>query len=1149
MSICFLSYGRIAIHVDKIECEAVHRAVANLRRDLRRVFSAELTEDAAASIRIYIGTNGISEIAEEFLAPLTDQDGNVHKEAYQISEKNGDLFICGSDRRGTIFGIYEFCEMIGVSPWHFFADVPIHPKKKLILPTGYSNSDYPSVEYRGIFINDEEELEKFCRRYMGEETIAYRSYEKIFELMLRLKLNYIWPAMHVNSFNMQPDCRELAEAMGIVVGTTHCDMLMRSNLREWGPWLAKKGYTGMEYDYSISKENCAVIDEYWRESIQENSDYEVCYTIGMRGVHDSGFETAGLSHLQGEELLDAKISLLNEVLKKQNDMLQEELGRDTMKIFVPYKEVLELYDRGLELPEDATVVWVDDNYGFNRRYPIGKEKERKGGSGIYYHNSYWAGRENSGSYVFICTIPLAQTRNELLKGYQEGIRKLWVTNFGALKPLEQEMSFYAKLAWEAGREDAVTNDEIIFLTQWIDSMFTGNIGSETAGLLHAFDQITNVRKIEYMDWDIFSQTAYGDEACGRIHEYERIMGRLNDIYEKLPKNEKDAFFQLILMKVHAAYLTNCMFYFADRSVLCCKRGLSLAAQNYTKQSVAYEHARERLIDYYNHVMSDGKWDGILTPDDFPPPRYSMYPACMPPLSVGPRGMAVFCIGEEAISCDKDKMVCREEGNISCEKVLSILGTKESWFEIGNLGEGSFRFAIEGCDWLGLSCRTGVVTDEIRILVKSIQDPAVAREGILEICNLDDGEYCRILVKQSADGNRIFSHEVEKGRICIEAAEYEQMEGWEKITGLGRGRGDLLQAKNPGGQICFTFSLEEEAEVLCEIHRYPSLDSVGRIRVGFAYDETDYQIVETDSKDSGDDGAGNWLPNVKDEVDKLYLSISGTPGHHTITLKAIDPYFAFSRIVLYTEKRKENNLGFSMPDQRMVQPISLTEFCDRFYPDTSEKQLRQFYKPIRMGKNRFRIGQDDVVLTECIEYDETNYTTLTPSEILDSADRVFAGDKKDGIYIHLASALANTCNAYTSGEGWYYCNTPFYQETGLAMYLRDSRMHWVNPLEAPALHYVFSCKEGEYYFWLRMQMWGSTTGDFALAIDGEVIPKEKLYGGNSIWTYSCEQVWEWVPVWFTGLKEGKHTLTIYSLSAHLRFDALWIREDSEFPRGR
>ena len=443
------------------ESEAVKTAAANLAADLKKVLSGvEVLQPAPEESakdgvpEIVIGTIGVGKdtAAGADSDKMSDENGRLRKEAYQLKVQEGRLYILGSDRRGTVYGIYTFCEWMGVSPWYFFADVPVRRKRELVLEEGYCLTDWPSVEYRGIFINDEEELDAWVRNQIGEPTIGVKSYEKIFELLLRLKANYIWPAMHVNSFNLSPENGALADRMGMVVGTSHCDMLMRSNNREWIPWIEKKGYTDAVYDYSLEGKNREILREYWKESVEQNRDFEVCYTLGMRGIHDSGFETRELDGMGPEELRRAKVELLGRVMEDQRKILRETLGHETMMTFIPYKEVLDLYDHGLEVPEDMTLVWANDNYGYIRRFPSEKEKGRKGGNGIYYHNSYWS--PPSMSYVFLCSIPLAHTRSELKKAWDEGIRKLWVLNSGSIKPLEQEVTFFLRLAWEIGKPGA-----------------------------------------------------------------------------------------------------------------------------------------------------------------------------------------------------------------------------------------------------------------------------------------------------------------------------------------------------------------------------------------------------------------------------------------------------------------------------------------------------------------------------------------------------------------------------------------------------------------------------------------------------------------------------------------------------------------------
>ena len=466
-------------------------AAENLKTDLMRVLKTEAAlNKKESSVKILVGTIGVSKKLAGCFAPdkLQDERGNFRKEAYIQTIWKDSLVIAGTDRRGTIYGIYDFCEQIGVSPWYFWADVPVREKERIMLPEGYEKTDYPSVPYRGIFINDEEELERWAKLHMGEETIGVHTYEKIFELILRLKGNYIWPAMHVNSFNMKKENGALAEHMGIVVGTSHCDMLMRSNNREWLPWITEKGYTDARYDYSIEGRNRDILHEYWRESVRQNRDFEVSYTLGMRGIHDSGFETSNLTGETEEELRSRKIELLETIMENQSRILEEELDAAPMKLFIPYKEVLELYDNGLKVPEEFTMIWSNDNYGYIRRYPSEEERKRSGGHGIYYHNSYWSppGR----SYLFLCSTPLAHTKYELMKAYREGIQKLWILNVGALKPLEMEMEFFLRLAWEAGREDGRTENVDKFVSQWIDRNFTGAQGDKLGPLLNQFSPVS-----------------------------------------------------------------------------------------------------------------------------------------------------------------------------------------------------------------------------------------------------------------------------------------------------------------------------------------------------------------------------------------------------------------------------------------------------------------------------------------------------------------------------------------------------------------------------------------------------------------------------------------------------------------------------------
>ncbi|MCR5656064.1 MAG: glycosyl hydrolase 115 family protein [Butyrivibrio sp.] len=1164
MGITIRQYASVVVTINERESDAVKIAVSNLVRDFKRVLKINTDSADPDSQRVLVGTVGVCDDLEEAdLVGLFSSQGRRRKEAYVIRERRGMLVIAGSDRRGTIYGIYEFCRrVLGVSPWYFMADVPVRPKNEISLPDDYHVSDHPSIEYRGIFINDEEELDQWAQKYLGETTIGPRTYEKIFELMLRLKLNYIWPAMHVNAFNANPENSKLADKMGIVVGTSHCDMLMRSNNKEWKPWLEKKGYSDVIYDFTASKESHDAIIEYWQESVEQNKNYEVTYTLGMRGIHDSGFETVALSGLQGEELLRAKIDLLEDVIKTQEDILSTTLDYKPMKIFVPYKEVLELYDNGLHIPEDYTLIWVNDNYGHVRRYPGPDEKKRPGGNGLYYHNSYWA--PPGASYLFLCSMPLAQTRNELKKAYEEGIRKLWVTNFGAIKPLEQQLTYYALLSWDIGKEETICADEVQFLAALIDETFSGKHGKKLAPLLVEFDQLTNVRKIEQMDSDAFSQTAYTDEAVTRVHRYEYMFKTGNRIYHSLPDNEKDAFFQLILMKIHAAYYTYAMYYYADRSNLCIDQGKTHSAADYTAKSLAFDHARRSMLYYYNHVMANGKWDGMVTPEDFPPPRTAMYPACKPPLRKSEDHLIITCQNND------DK--------------ITFVKPVEKWFEIANAGDNEMVVTVDLPGWLRIAENSIVgfdghgdirINGEERILLEvdweqvpemlsamsekgeiKPDDPIISIKDAIHVMALMTGESQAIPVEIRlfrgitllGQGNIVFPpHMEDDGMLRIEADMVRDLSGaWIRIPNLGRNRGSIVEARTEGATLTYEVTVTSGGAFLLELHRFPTLNSMGRIRIGVSVDENPPEVIESDSTD---EFKGDWKSNVRNNVDKLYLRLPNIkPGAHRIIFHAMDKYFSFSRFVIYTRERQENTLGIRGGDMRLPLSFDAAGFCWDFYGKEA------YELPPRPVYYAFRKQKDDGI-GEHMEFRPQYGMPIPATELLEQGQHVVS--EKDGrILIEAVTALSETKNAFTECGKWDYCNAPSHGESGLAMYIRDPKeldayknTSWggISAVKkAPSLHYVFEARGGTYRIWAKILTWGLDESHFTIGVDDRIYSEQDLYGGQPIWRFSGENIWRWVPLVDIKLRGGRHTLRYYALSSGVRVEQFYVTATDELP---
>jgi len=1147
------------VEYSETETEAVKIAAENLKTDLRKVFGTEILSETGVSAtditRIVIRTlpercNRAHYASETIAGEVWKEDGTPHKEAYSFCVKDNTLYITGVERRGTIYGIYDLSARIGVSPWYFWADVPVRERERFELQTGYTYCDYPTVEYRGIFINDEEELEAWVQNYLGEETIGVKAYEKIFELLLRLKANYIWPAMHVNSFNVKVENGALAEKMGIVVGTSHCDMLMRSNNREWKPWIEKKGYEGVRYDYSIPGRNREILQEYWRESVEQNKDFEVCYTIGMRGIHDSGFEVEKLSGLTGEELKQAKIALLQQVMTDQQEILHTTLGHETMMTFVPYKEVLPLYDGGLEVPEDITLVWANDNYGHIRRYPSKEEQKRRGGNGIYYHNSYWA--PPGMSYVFLCSIPLAHTANELRKAYAEGVRKLWVMNVGAMKPLEQEIEFFLRLAWEIDKEDALTDDVDAYVADWINCNFSGNIGEKVSKLLNDFSQVTNVRKLELMDYDAFSQTAYGDEAVVRIHQYEELFEQGNALYEQLPEEEKDAFFQLVLMRIHAAYYTNLAYYYGDRSTLMCKQGKWNAAESYVKKSRQMEDARRRMVIYYNTIMADGKWNGIVNPEGFPPPRAAMMPVCTPPLGTEPKNVAM------SVTIWND------------ESLLSFVKPGVKWFEIGNSGTEKVDFHIEAPEWVKLSQTSGTTDTEERILVK-VTDVSESRQGTILVTNHATESTIEIPISvnvvENAENNAVRKVEcpetisIEDDGVIYVAADSRSVPTFKQVKRLGRGAGSLVEAcrngewtelqSDEGGflwkttveNVPLTYSvlLHTAGAHLLEIHRFPSLNSVGEIRIAVSVDEGPVTILATEAND---EHKGTWRENVRNNIDRMYLQLPElAEGEHTISFYAVDKYFGFTGFAIYTKERKHNNFIGIEGNQALPVEFDAEKFVKDFYGEISLKPRAVEYA-YQEHKER-KIAHSNLDVTDLVKQDEVYAETIEPKWYLQRGKRPFA-EQNGLVKIDAATALAESESAYTTGDMWRYCSSESYGRSGLAMYIRERGLTWENCEDAPSLNYKIRCEGGEYAIWALTKFSTIEESFFGVAVDGNVLDEPEIYNKGRLWRYEAEQIYRYVPLAYLELTPGEHLITIYSKASVMRFDRICLIKGDALP---
>jgi hypothetical protein len=586
-------------------------------------------KDVSATNVVILGIAGRSpelrELSEEHKVDTSSIDGQWEASLTTVVESplpgvRRALVIAGSDRRGTAFALFTLSRRIGVSPWNWWADVPVAHHPAIVVQANHLVQPSPSVQYRGIFLNDEDwGLRPWAAAKMDPSlrNIGPNTYNRIFELLLRLHANSLWPAMHPGTlpFNAVPENAKLADRWGIVMGSSHSEALLRDNVGEWNEAAPPKG--DGPWNYQLNK---AAMDAYWDKRVGENGGYENFYTVGLRGVHDTGLEA------QGDDTVKAR--LVEQAMASQRAILARRVNPDLSKVpqvIWLYKESLELYRAGMKVPDDVTLGWTDDNYGYIRQLPTAEEQRRTGGSGLYYHVSYWGFPHD---YLWLCTTPPALIREEMTKAYDHGVRKYWVLNVGDLKPAELDIDYFMQLAVDEPRVSQLS--QLDFLRQWAAEQFPGARAADVAGVLQRYYQLNFVRKPEFMGFngyndDIhrteFNPNAWGDPRLGRkddlgqngtrLAEWSRLRGDEQAIAKSLPPQDASAFFELVGYPVEAAAAQNEKFLYTDRTFLDATLRDSAAIQAATRRALAAFDTIQSLTGRYN-ALEDGKWAGIMS---------------------------------------------------------------------------------------------------------------------------------------------------------------------------------------------------------------------------------------------------------------------------------------------------------------------------------------------------------------------------------------------------------------------------------------------------------------------------------------------------------------------------------------------------------
>ncbi|MCH5219747.1 MAG: glycosyl hydrolase 115 family protein [Muribaculaceae bacterium] len=585
---------------------AVEAVIGDIEAITGRVLGLQSTLDKV-ELPIIVGTLGQSELVDR----LVDKrkiavDGVADKwEAYGLAvvEKplkgvNRALVIYGSTPRGTAYGVFELSRLMGVSPWIWWADVTPEKQDALYVSPGSLTVGEPSVKWRGIFINDEDfGLMPWAAKGIDAQynNIGPNTYAKVMELLLRLRANVLWPAMHMCSqaFWDNKDNLPVAKKYDIALGSSHCEQMLRDNEWEWRHYENNYG-TNENWNYVTNKEK---IQKYWEERVEESKGFSAMYTLGMRGVHDWG--------ISGYPTTEDKVRGLTEIIDFQRSLIAKHLGDPTgvPQIFIPYKEVLEAYNAGLQIPEDVIITWVDDNHGYVRQLPSAEEQKRSGGHGMYYHLSYWG---TPADYLWLASSSPSLISYELVKSYDNGVKDLWVINVGDIKPAEEELEFCMDLAWDV---DAWQPEKAYeYNRYWAAKTFGEELADAIADIKMDYYRLAAGGKPEH----VFGIKYNNTEKDRRIAEYKNLADKVDAVSTSVPARLKDAFFEIIEYPVKGAYLMNAKTLRASQSLELAAAGHREDALKYAEESQNAFNGIVALTDKYNKQTAGGKWDGIMS---------------------------------------------------------------------------------------------------------------------------------------------------------------------------------------------------------------------------------------------------------------------------------------------------------------------------------------------------------------------------------------------------------------------------------------------------------------------------------------------------------------------------------------------------------
>lgn len=723
----------IPLYISGQDYIGVIRALKDLQTDINKVtgINPSLINSLTTNQKeiVIVGTIGKSEVLDRLIKyqkiDVTTIKGKWEKFLVQVVENpfpgvERALVIAGSDKRGSIYGIYDLSEQIGVSPWYWWADVPVEHKNALFVkPVRYTEG--PSVKYRGIFINDEAPdltnwiREKFGTVKSGQNppigngvvNYGHEFYTKVFELLLRIKANYLWPAMWSNAFN-EDDVKnpELADEYGIVMGTSHQEPMLRSQ-QEWDRrYIRKLGSWNF-------RKHADTLEKFWREGIRRNKNYESIITMGLRGSNDTEIEGT----------IEENVSMVERIVRNQQQIIKEEMKNNISQVpqvWCLYKEIMEYYNHGMRVPDNITLLWADDNWGNIRRLPDSTERKRSGGAGVYYHFDYHG---DPRSYEWINTNPLPKIWDQMHLAKEYGADKIWIVNVGHFRGYELPIEYFMSLAWNTNRWQ--NNNITEFLRKWASREFGSNYANDITNILSKYTKFNGRCKPESLSPNTYSNINYS-EAEKIVTEFNEIVKLAENIYEKLPLEKRNAFYQIVLFPVKASAQVNELYVAAGQNELYAGQ-LRATTNSVATKTRALFKADSLLMYYYNHVFAGGKWNHFM--DE----THIGYSNWAPPRTNNLKALKI----KEIVIPDFADMGVGIEGSseswpaVSAAPILPLLdvfSNNKHYIDLFNKGKRSFAYNITSTvPWLKVSEPNGTIDSQDKRIWLGIQQNKLLKE--------------------------------------------------------------------------------------------------------------------------------------------------------------------------------------------------------------------------------------------------------------------------------------------------------------------------------------------------------------------------------------------------------------------------------------